>query len=66
MARKLTITVEDDVYAALKTKVGARRISRFLNDLARPLVADAALKPGEPGAADRVADLLAEVSNEGC
>lgn len=38
--RKLTITVDDDVYRGLKKKVGPRRISRFLNDLARPHVVD--------------------------
>jgi predicted CopG family antitoxin len=38
MPRKLTITVEDDVYAGLYSVIGRRRISRFLNDLARPHV----------------------------
>ncbi len=38
MSRKLTITVEDDVYEGLRSVVGQRRISRFLNDLARPHV----------------------------
>ncbi|HTE37365.1 MAG TPA: hypothetical protein VK630_12550 [Reyranella sp.] len=38
--KKLTITVDDDVYRGLKKKVGPRRISRFLNDLARPQVVD--------------------------
>jgi hypothetical protein len=38
MTRKLTITVEDEVYAGLHNIVGRRRISRFLNDLARPHV----------------------------
>jgi len=36
--RKLTITVEEDVYAGLQRRIGPRRISRFLNDLARPHV----------------------------
>jgi predicted CopG family antitoxin len=35
MAKKLTITVDDDVYEGLRTVIGQRRISRFLNDLAR-------------------------------
>lgn len=43
MVRKLTITVDEDVYLGLRARVGARRISRFLNDLARPYVAEAAL-----------------------
>jgi hypothetical protein len=38
MARKLTITVPEDVYEGLHTIIGARRISRFLSDLARPHV----------------------------
>ena len=38
MAKKLTITVDDDVYEGLHSVVGRRRISRFLNDLARPHV----------------------------
>ena len=38
MAKKLTITVDDEVYEGLHNVVGRRRISRFLNDLARPHV----------------------------
>jgi predicted CopG family antitoxin len=38
MVRKLTITVDEDVYAGLHDRVGRRRISRFLNELARPHV----------------------------
>ena len=38
MTKKLTITVEDEVYEGLHRVIGARRISRFLNDLARPHV----------------------------
>jgi predicted CopG family antitoxin len=38
MSKKLTITVDDDVYEGLYSVVGKRRISRFLNDLARPHV----------------------------
>ena len=36
--RKLTITVEDEVYAGLLAVVGKRRISGFLNNLAKPHV----------------------------
>lgn len=36
--RKLTITVDDDVYRALHAVIGRRKISAFLNDLARPHV----------------------------
>ena len=38
MTKKLTITIDDEVYAGLHSVVGRRRISRFLNDLARPHV----------------------------
>jgi predicted CopG family antitoxin len=38
MTKTLTITIEDDVYEGLHSVVGQRRISRFLNDLARPHV----------------------------
>jgi hypothetical protein len=38
MSKKLTIMVDDDVYAGLHNVVGRGRISRFLNDLARPHV----------------------------
>ncbi len=38
MSKKLTITVDDEVYAGLHNVIGRRRISRFLNDLARPHV----------------------------
>ena len=38
MSKKLTITVDDEVYEGLHTVIGWRRISRFLNDLARPHV----------------------------
>jgi hypothetical protein len=35
MRRKLTITVDEDVYEGLRRVVGPRRISRFFNDLAK-------------------------------
>lgn len=40
MVKKLTITVDDDVYAGLHSRIGRRRISRFLNNLARPHVSE--------------------------
>lgn len=53
MTKKLTITVDDDVYEGLHAHIGRRRISRFLNDLARPHVSDAELDKGyEAMAAD--------------
>lgn len=44
MSKKLTIMVEDEVYEGLRSVVGPRRISRFLNDLARPLVTNGDLE----------------------
>jgi hypothetical protein len=35
---KLTVTVDAEVYNGLHSVIGRRRISRFLNDLARPYV----------------------------
>ena len=40
MTKKLTITVSDEVYKGLHKRVGRRRISRFINDLARERLAD--------------------------
>ena len=46
MAKKLTITVDDEVYTGLHSVIGRRRISRFLNDLARPHVLQRDLAAG--------------------
>jgi predicted CopG family antitoxin len=35
MTKKLTITVSDEVYEGLHRRIGPRRISRFINELAR-------------------------------
>ena len=43
MQRKLTITVSEEVYQGLHRVVGRRRISRFLDELARPHVVPADL-----------------------
>jgi predicted CopG family antitoxin len=46
MAKKLTITVDDEVYVGLHSVIGRRRISRFINDLARPHVLSRDLAEG--------------------
>ena len=46
MSKKLTITVDDEVYVGLHSIIGRRRISRFLNDLARPHVLSRDLAEG--------------------
>jgi hypothetical protein len=43
MQKKLTISVDPDVYHGLHAVIGRRRISRFLNDLARPHVTNEGL-----------------------
>jgi len=40
MTKKLTITVSDEVYKGLHRRVGRRRISRFIDELARERLAD--------------------------
>jgi siroheme synthase (precorrin-2 oxidase/ferrochelatase) len=40
MRRKLTITIDEAVYEGLHRRIGSRKISRFLEDLARPHVVD--------------------------
>ncbi len=46
MMKKLTITVDAEVYDGLHSIIGRRRISRFLNDLARPHVVGQDLSAG--------------------
>ncbi|MGA2636746.1 hypothetical protein [Methylocella sp.] len=46
MSKKLTITVDDEIYQGLHSVIGRRRISRFLNDLARPHVLRSDLAEG--------------------
>lgn len=46
MPKKLTITVDSEVYNGLHTIIGRRRVSRFLNDLARPHVVGQDLSAG--------------------
>mgnify|MGYP001077811266 CR=1 FL=1 len=38
MQKKLTITIDEQVYAGLHSIIGRRRISRFIEDLVRPYV----------------------------
>ena len=46
MLKKLTISIDADVYDGLRLHIGPGRISRFLNDLARPHVTRLALEQG--------------------
>ena len=66
MTKKLTITVDDEVYEGLYRQVGPRRISRFLEALARPHVIDAELEAAyREMAVDEVREAAAEEWVEG-
>lgn len=66
MTKKLTITVADEVYEGLYRRVGPRRISRFLEALARPHVIDADLEAAyREMAADEIREAEAEEWVEG-
>ena len=72
--KKLTITVEDQIYDGLYRKIGPRRISRFLESLARPHVLDDDLEIAyqematdelrEAEAEEWVENLLSDVADE--
>ena len=38
MHKKLTITVDEEIYEGLRKTIGPRRISKFVEDLVRPHV----------------------------
>ena len=38
MQKKLTVTIDEEVYNGLRSVVGPRKISRFIEDLVRPHV----------------------------
>lgn len=64
--KKLTITINDEVYEGLYRRVGRRKISRFLEGLARPHVVDADLDGAyRQMAADEAREAEAEVWSEG-
>ena len=46
MKKRLTITMDEEVYNGLQTVIGRRNISRFLTELARPHVVPDALEEG--------------------
>ena len=66
MTRKLTITVSEEVYRGLHSRIGAGRISRFIDALARPHVVDDELDASYrsmAGDADREAEALEWAEN---
>ncbi len=61
MRKKLTITVDADMYDGLHSVIGRRQISQFLNELARPLVIVSDLVAGYAAmAADEAREHAAE------
>ncbi|MCB0083900.1 MAG: hypothetical protein KDE47_23330 [Caldilineaceae bacterium] len=44
MQKKLTITIDQEIYDGLYAIIGSRRISRFIEDLVRPHVLDVDLE----------------------
>ncbi len=38
MQKKLTVTVDEEVYEGLRKTIGARKISKFIQELVRPHV----------------------------
>ena len=44
MQKKLTITIDEEVYKGLHRRVGRGRISQFIESLARPHVAESELE----------------------
>lgn len=64
--KKLTITIDDDVYEGLYRRVGPRKISKFLESLARPHVIDADLEAAyRDMASDEIREAAAEEWSEG-
>lgn len=46
MHRKLTITLDEDIYEGLYRTIGKGSMSQFIEDLVRPYVLDVALDEG--------------------
>ena len=44
MQKKLTITIDEEVYKGLHNAIGKRRISRFIEELVRPHVSPQSLE----------------------
>ena len=46
MHKRMTITLDEEVYDGLYRRIGKRRMSQFIEDLVRPHVVDTALDAG--------------------
>ncbi len=66
MQKKLTITVDEQVYNGLHAKIGRGKISAFINQLARPHVVSEDIEAAyRDMAADRDREAEAEEWSEG-
>jgi predicted CopG family antitoxin len=66
MQRKLTITLDAEVYAGLHRVIGRRKISQFIEDLVRPHVLTDELEAGYVAmAADEAREAEALACSEG-
>lgn len=46
MQKKLTITLDEEIYEGLRRVIGPRKISRFIEDLVRPYILHPDLEAG--------------------
>ena len=46
MKKKMTISIDENVYKGLMSVIGRRKVSKFLEDLARPHVINSSLAAG--------------------
>ncbi len=46
MQKKLTVTIDEDVYEGLRKNIGPRKISKFIEELVRPHVIRPDLESG--------------------
>ena len=66
MQRKLTLTIDEEVYNGLRTVIGPRKISRFIEELVRPHVVKKDMYAGyKEMAADQVRESEALEWTEG-
>ena len=62
MQKKLTLTIDEQVYEGLRKVIGPRKISRFIEDLVRPHVVRKGLREAyREMAADRAREAEAAV-----
>ena len=63
MQKKLTITIDEEVYEGLHKRIGPRKISKFVEDLVRPHV----VHPNfESAYRDMAEDILVARSRKSC